>query len=179
MNYNSMHAQQLSAFLLAFLASVSSPFQLVDNRVFVSVHVGNAIARVVVDTGASDALDAAFAKSNGIHVTSAGTTVGAGEHSVPIGKANVQFVLGDVSTPPRTVDVIDLSPIANALKLQPLEGIIGYDELRDSVTTIDYGTSTIHFKDHWPAQSMAIPFTLYGTMPLIHATIDGVEGRFM
>ena len=174
-----MTAQHLPAFVLAFLTAVSAPLQLVDNRVFVSVHVGTPVARMVVDTGGSDALDTAFAKANGISAKFAGSATGAGETRVAMGKAQVRFTLDGVTTPLRTVDVMDLSPIANALKLNPFDGIIGYEELRDGVTTIDYETSTIRFNDRWPAGSTSIPFTLYGTIPLIHATIDGVEGRFL
>jgi len=67
---------------------------------------------MVVDTGGSDALDTGFAKANGVAVKFAGKRDRCRGESRSDGKAQARLTLDGVTTPLRTVDVMDLSPIA-------------------------------------------------------------------
>ena len=153
-------------------------FDLVDNRPLVVAMVNGTRARVAVDTGGVDALDDAFAKKIGLDVKDNGDTSGAGEAQVHTGITSVRtFTIGSIAIPTRDVGVIDFSVIAAKLRLSPFDGLIGYETLRRVPVTFAYSRGELIFGPRGDSGT-AVPFTMYGTLPLVSLVVDGHAGQF-
>jgi len=164
--------------------SVTLPFQLINNHIYVDVSVnGHAPIPFVFDTGATNDIAAATAKSLGIAVKGALPMGGVGEKVEGVGLAKVKSVSLGGFTLTDQVFFADNSPAWVLIEGAPSEGLVGYEFVKHAVLTIDYAKGTLTFTKqaafHPPAGVTAIPFTFAEHVPMLPGALDGIPGEFM
>lgn len=159
------------------------PFALHDNRILVSVLLnGKGPYTFVFDTGGARAhtLNYNLAKELGLPLERARAQSGAGEmkQDAWITRVN-RYSISNLELNEQNFDVIDLSAIQKAFKFERLDGIIGYDVLKKSITCIDFEKQTLTLKngraDCFGSSGVVIPFRLDHDTPIISGSVNGIS----
>jgi hypothetical protein len=164
--------------------SVTVPFRLLNNHIYVEASInGTAPRAFVFDTGATDIIQANVAKSLGIKVEGALPGSGAGSKMEDFGFAKVKSVsLGGLTLPDQLFGT-ETSPAWVAVEGADSSGLLGYEFVKRAVLSIDYARHTMTFTKmeafHPPANAAAIPFTFQSHIPMVTGTLDGSAGEFM
>ncbi|MES3038860.1 MAG: retropepsin-like aspartic protease [Bdellovibrionota bacterium] len=168
--------------------SVTIPFILHDNRILLDVMInGKGPYKFIFDTGGSrsNSLTPEVAKELGLKVTKAENARGAGSNSVEAGTTTVEnYSVGKLVARNQTMHVLDYSEIKRAFSFPRLDGIIGFDVLKKSITCIDNENKQITFKDGeadcFPnAERFVIPFRLDHDTPVISGKVNGIPTEFI
>lgn len=158
------------------------PFELMGGtRLYLPARVNGQPTEVLLDSGAEmTVLDAAYAASIGLRPGGAAAAVGTG------GVGQAQFVSGvtveldGLTFPDRTVAVIDLSAISQALG-RPLPVILGKDAFNGLVVDIDFPGRRIAFHEPAgfvpPADAVEIQLTSSGALRAAPISIEGRPAR--
>jgi predicted aspartyl protease len=163
-------------------ASVTLPFRLLNNHIYVQARVnGKGPFTFIVDTGGHTLLSPTLAKAAG--VTTSGTSVGsgAGEKTVTSGFAPVhEITLGGVRMVDQTAII---QPVYEpAIEGIPVDGMVGFELFRRFAVRIDYGARTLTFTDpkrFEPGDAgTAIHFRFYDHLPQIEGDVDGLPAVF-
>ena len=163
--------------------AVTVPIRLLNNHIYVDASInGGAPLPFVFDTGATDILDMAAAKKLGIPVEGKLAGGGYGDKIEDFGFAKVKRVsLGGLALPDQVFGTWD-SGSWSAIEGAESAGLLGYEFVKRAVLSIDYAGRRMAFTKqsafHPPAGAVAIPFTFDSHVPMVHGTIDGVEGEF-
>jgi hypothetical protein len=155
----------------------SVPFQLIDNRPYIEVRVKQHTFHFILDCGADYGLEAKTAKLlNQKMVDPMTMGGGAGAGKVKVWSTMVDTAkIGPVAVSKTKFLVVDMSEIITKLHLPYLDGIIGYQFMKDYAVQYDYPHRRINFYSAYSAPS-PIPFTLYGgSVPQFNAKIDGIN----
>lgn len=151
-------------------SSVTFPFEFLANAVFISVKVnGRGPYPFFVDTGASDAIIASEEASKlGVHVSSMGSSMGAGSDSYPMGDVVgvVEFGLPGgltINTDHAvTISMAGTWPVVG----KRIYGNIGREILKHFVVQFDYEKKLITFYDparfHYAGQGQHFPSPMRG-----------------
>jgi hypothetical protein len=153
----------------------SVPFTLIDNRPFIEVKIKGHTFHFVLDCGADYGLESKTAKILNQTLTDPQMMGGgAGANKVQVFKTVVDTAkIGRVAILKTSFLVVDMSEIIANLHLPYLDGIIGYQFMKDYAVQFDYPHHVINFYDKYTAAS-PVPFTLYGgSVPEFSALIDG------
>ncbi len=169
-------------------SSVSVPFEMSSDEgghIIVSATIdGKGPLHFVFDSGGANILTPGAAAR--LHIKSLGTVPisGAGTAQVSAGLAKVAKVaVGGASLRDQQFLVLPLPySIVGELHGTPIDGLLGYEMLRNFVVTIDYADRTLAFADpsgfRYSGSGTAVSFTTGGTVPLIPARVDGIDGTF-
>ena len=157
-------------------ARTSVPFDILDRHVYVNVRLnGKGPYRFVFDTGGSNVVDPAVAKE--INTATSGSwhdngTGGGTESSsyttvdsLQIGNATLRH------------QVFSVEPMRKGFGV---DGLIGFEVLARYVTTFDYATRTLTLAMPHAGRTShgdALHFVLWGTMPQIGCSVDGIASQ--
>jgi hypothetical protein len=180
-----------TASLLAILACVpkpalaqrSFPFEFEDNRLFVPVHLADDSTRwFILDTGASPTiLDANVAAALGLTVTPAGSTTGAGTHSLRVGRAHdVTLRVGGVPLGSMDVSVSEIDSLLAPSEGRRAPGIIGSRFFLEHVVELDFARSVLTVRDpatyRYDGRGVALPLAFNNGVPLIAGRMTAPDG---
>lgn len=177
--------QNISSSLIINGTQITVPFILHDNRAFVKTHIRKKEFHFILDTGGGIVLDMDAASGMLLPLTRQGNITGTGEKPVPLFRAIIDTIqIGGLRILNKDAMVISLKEIKEALKLNFLDGVVGYEVFQRFITEINFtGSSvTLYEKDTFraPDKSYAIPFRLLsGRIPVIQVEIDGIEAEFI
>ena len=163
--------------------SVTLPFQLLNNHIYVMASINGAPAiPFVFDTGAIDILEKTAASKLGIAVEGAVAGAGFGDKVAEFGFAKVKSVsLGGLTLPDQVFGTED-SPGWIAVEGADSSGLLGYEFVKRAVLSVDYAKRTMTFTRqeafHPPKDAAAIPFTFNEHIPMVAGQLDGVPGEF-
>jgi hypothetical protein len=163
--------------------SVSIPFRLLNNHIYVEASInGSAPQAFVFDTGATDILEANAAKKLGLTVEGALPGGGFGDQIEAFGFAKVKSVsLGGLTLPDQVFGTVNQTGWI-AVEGADSAGLLGYEFVKRAVLSIDYASRTMTFTKqdafHAPAGVTAIPFTFSAHIPMVAGTLDGFAGEF-
>jgi len=182
----------LPFFSLFLFYSVSYPkesnsstikFQLIDNRIFVDVFINDqGPFKFIFDTGGNNSMTFALAKKLGLAVKDIGSGTGAGNGSQQMGETHVQKMqVGGVVQSGQDFGVMDYSKIQHAFNFEALDGIFGYEVLKDYLTRIDYENSQISFftesSDFSKLGYVSLKFDLLYEKPFIKSSINNLKAN--
>jgi len=165
--------------------SVPRGFELIDNRIFVSVWInGEGPFKFILDSGAVNFLTLETAQKLGLDLTPAGQQSGAGAGTVESWTTRVdRLSLGDLTLSDPSCYVSSLAPIIKAIGFQRLDGVLGYELFSQLAVELDYQTGNVTFirpETFTPPQPAdVVPFELSGHIPVIEGRVNGIEGRFI
>lgn len=161
----------------------TASFILMDNRIFVDAYLnGQGPFKFIFDTGGANSISPAVAKRLGLALTPAGTASGAGEGAQEMSRSKLTtFRVGAVELTDQEVMVIDNSAIQHAFRFPALDGIFGYELLKEYLVLIDFEESRLFFyskPEDFPAKGFQpIAFQLEFDKPMIQAKINGLEAN--
>ena len=161
----------------AWHPSVTLTFELVQDQIWLRAMVGPRQLWFVLDSGSSRMLlDKAVAKALGLRTLPAPPIHGGGSGAVALDAVEgpLTLQLTGLGTPAYPFYVTDLSGVSGALG-RKLDGIIGYDFLRDFVVTVDYAQQRLVIADPGtfkaPADSSIQAIRFQGGWPLLRARL--------
>jgi len=160
------------------------PFDYIDNRVFVEVHLnGKGPYHFLLDTGADLALSDRVARELKLPIEDAGETSGVGEHRQRAGRARIpELTLGDLRLANLDAYVLPAEDESNVFGTKPLDGILGQPVFERLVVKHEYANHRLVFTDPkqftYTGSGTVIPIDRPVQIPVIDAQLDGVAGRF-
>jgi len=163
--------------------SVSVPFRLLNNHIYVEASINGAPPMTFVfDTGATDILQVSAAKKLGIAVEGALPAGGFGDKLEDFGFAKVKSVsLGGLALPDQVFGT-ETSPGWVAVEGAESDGLLGYEFVKRAVLSIDYAKRRMTFTKqsafHPPKGATAIPFSFSAHVPMVAGSLDGAAGEF-
>lgn len=163
--------------------SATVPIQIINNHVYLPVSINGHELHFMLDTGGRNLLTPEAAAKAG--VKSVGTFAGGGVGNKVVNqglaKVAVMTVGGKISFRNQSF-IVEPLPQFDEIEGTKFDGLIGYEVLKRLVTCIDYAGQTVTFtqRSDFSAADVgqAIPFTFFGTTPMVSATLDGVPGQF-
>jgi PDZ domain/Aspartyl protease len=163
-------------------ASVTLPFRLLNNHIYVSAKVnGKGPYTFIVDTGGHALLSPRLVGELGLKTVGAAAMSGAGDKHTQSGFTHVdEIALGAV----RMHDQLGfVAPIYDdAIEGIPVDGMVGFELFRRFAVRIDYGHDTLTLTN--PARfdptgaGLVIPFVFYDHLPMVSGRIDELPARF-
>ena len=181
--------------LLAFTASALAspkhgepiatvPFELHDNRIFVSITLeGQGPFSVIFDTGGSNVITPQVKQILGSKILSTDSTTGAGEGTVEINTVRIgSMQLGGLQLQDQDFVVVDLGEIKQAFSFERLDGLIGYEVLQRARAKIDFDRKVIELFEPEPGRKRTarlLPFQLVDQRPVVTGRIDGRAAKIL
>lgn len=163
-------------------ASVSLPFRLLNNHIYVSVAVnGKGPYTFIVDTGGHCLISPELVAELGLKIVGAAPMSGAGEKTSTTGFTHVDDIaLG-------SLHMRDQLGFATSIYNPSIEGIrvdgmVGFEMFRRMAVQIDYGRHVMTLTD--PTRfdpkdaGTAVPFVFYDHLPMVRGFIDDLPARF-
>ncbi|MFN3559227.1 MAG: aspartyl protease family protein [Brevundimonas sp.] len=154
------------------------PFNLVaGTRIYIPATVNGTATELLLDSGAEmTVLDKAFAEELGLEASGEVAAVGTGGVGTARFAQHVNIQLGDISFTDRTVAVIDLAQISQALG-RPLPVILGKDAFNALVIDMDFAGQRIAFHEAEafapPEGATEVPLTSTGALRAVPLSIEG------
>jgi hypothetical protein len=163
-------------------ASVTLPFRLLNNHIYVSVMVnGKGPYTFIVDTGGHCLISPQLVAELGLKIVGATAMSGAGTKTTAGGFTHVdEIALGAV----RMRDQLGFAaPIyAPAVEGIRVDGMVGFEMFRRFAVQIDYGQDLLIITDPTrfdPAGTgTAIPFVFYDHLPMVRGSLADLPARF-
>ena len=163
-------------------ASVTLPFRLLNNHIYVSVTVnGKGPYTFIVDTGGHCLISPQLVAELGLKIVGATAMSGAGTKTTAGGFTHVdEIALGAV----RMRDQLGFAaPIyAPAVEGIRVDGMVGFEMFRRFAVQIDYGQDLLIITDPTrfdPAGTgTAIPFVFYDHLPMVGGSLADLPARF-
>lgn len=154
------------------------PFELyAASRVYIPAVVNGVQTEVLLDSGAEmTVLDKAFAEQLGLEMSGDVAAVGAGGVASAQFAKHVNIQLGDIAFVDRTVAIIDLAAVGQAIG-RPLPVVLGKDAFNALVIDMDVPRQRIAFHEAAgfvaPAEATEIPLTSTGSLRAVPISIEG------
>jgi Aspartyl protease/PDZ domain len=159
------------------------PFHLINNHVFGAAQVnGKGPYFFIFDTGGTNVITLALAKSLNLDVEGSIPEFGAGEGVMEGSFARVAEIrVGDAVVKNQIFTVLPLDRLA-ATEGTPMPGLIGYEVFRRFVTRIDYGAETITLIDskHFTPENAGTPvkFAFHDHILEVIGTFEGLAAKY-
>jgi Aspartyl protease/PDZ domain len=168
-------------------STISSPFTLVDNRVFVPATVdGKGPYSFVLDTGVDGwAVTTSVAHELAIAPGKAEQITGAGEASETMHELTLRGVdFGGLSFADQPALSADFSGLDAVIGFRHFDGVAGKPVFDAYVVDLDFARSRVRFfppaEYSAPAGAKVIPFELFeDSIPVVDGEIAGVKGKFL
>jgi predicted aspartyl protease len=163
-------------------ASVTVPFRLLNNHIYVQVTVnGKGPYTFLVDTGGHTLIAPRTAKEAGLTSVGESATSGAGEKTETTGFARYrEIALGAVRLTDQTAFVTDIYD--KSIEGIPVDGMLGFELFARFAVRIDYGAQTMTLWDFTKFDpkdaGTPVPFVFYDHLPFVAGQIDGMPARF-
>jgi hypothetical protein len=165
--------------------STTLPFELIDNRVFVEVHLNSqGPFHFILDTGANGfSLAVTTVQTLGLKTEDAGEGSGVGEKTLHVGRCHLaQAKLGDLQFTDLEAEVVPLGDSGNVFGTKPVDGVVGLELFRRVVVKHDYVHKVLTFaspeKFNYRGAGVIVPFDLPRQIPVVDAELDGIRGKF-
>jgi Aspartyl protease len=150
--------------------SVSLPFRLLNNHIYVEASINGAAPQLFVfDTGATNMFDNGAAKALGISIEGALPGGGFGDKIEDVGLAKVKSVSLGGLTLPDQIFATENSSGWNAIEGIKSAGLLGYEFAKRAVLTIDYGRFEARRSLRWGQTHITRRHS--GQLPLLSPTI--------
>lgn len=145
---------------------------------------GSRPLHLIFDTGGSNVVTPQVAREIGLHGSGSIASGGAGESQVSLQLATgTTLHLGNATVAGQQFAILPLPPsIVGITGRYAVDGIIGYEVLKNFVVSIDYANKRLTLTDPKafdPTESGAAIHFKSATIPVIPLTFDGVAGSFM
>lgn len=167
-------------------SSVSVPFDLIDNRIFVNVEInGQGPFRFILDTGVNNIVSPEVFNQLKLKNEGFFQTYGVGEQNVQAWQTTIEKVqiAAALRSANQKFTVISLQPIKQAIGFKKFDGIIGFPLFSSFVTKIDYEQNILTFikpsKFSYNGSGKAVPFEFAGHIPQVEAEVDGFIGKLL
>lgn len=166
-------------------SSVTIPFELEDNRIFVDVKLnGKGPFHFILDSGAGNAITPEVARLLGLKLENPFQVSGVGENTEQGWRTAIDSIeLGDIKGSNQAFSVFSLDTIKNAIGFRKFDGLIGFELFSSFVAKIDYQNSNVSFTDpgefSYTGKGVVIPSEFSGHIPRIDAELDGFRGKFI
>jgi hypothetical protein len=160
------------------------PFELIDNRVFIEVHLdGMGPYHFLLDTGAGADIGDHVAQQLGLKPEDAGEGQGVGEKTEHFGRTQIAEVqIGELRLRNVEFGVISLSDSPQVFGTKPVDGIIGREVFERMVVKHDYIRRILTFtspeKFTYSGAGSIVHFERPRQIPVVDAELDGVAGKF-
>lgn len=166
---------------------ISSPFTLIDNRVFVPATVdGKGPYSFLLDTGVDGwAVAAGVAHELAIAPGKAERITGAGEASETMHELTLRRVdFGGISFTDQPALSADFSALDAVIGFRHFDGVAGKPVFDTHVVDLDFARSRVRFfspaEYSAPTGAKVVPFKLYeNSIPAVDGEIAGVKGIFL
>jgi hypothetical protein len=162
--------------------SVTIPFELINNHIYIDVRVNGRPLRVMLDTGGVNVLAPATAQEMGLASEGSFQARGTGETTESFGLTRVQEVqIGGATVRNQGFYVL---PFRDLEKVEgvPQLGLVGFEVFKRFVVRIDYAKRqvTLLLPDAFqaPTGATVVPFTFDEMTPQVEGKLDGIPGRF-
>ena len=160
------------------------PFIYDDARLFVPVHLNSDTTTwwFILDTGAQPTIaDANVAAALGLKVREAGSSTGAGTHSLRQGRAQgVSLSVGGVPLGPMEIRVSEIDSLLAPSQGRGAPGIIGSRFFMEHVVEIDFGSSLVRLHEprgwRYEGNGVVLPVTLDNGVPMITGQMTTPDG---
>ena len=170
----------------AAASTISSPFTLVDNRVFLPAFVnGKGPYSFLLDTGVDTwAVATSLAHRLAIPQGKAERITGAGEARDTLHELKLRRVdLAGLSFTDQPALSADFSGLDAVIGFQHFDGIAGKPVFEAYVVDLDFARARARFfspaQYSAPAGAKVMPFELFETIPVVRGEIAGIKGRFL
>ncbi len=163
--------------------AVTVPFRLDNGHIVVDVSVNGTPAQpFLLDSGAVALVDSGHAARLAIRSDGDAALGGAGEGTASMGLALLKTLqIGALRFDRQVVLTANLADVSRAGG-QDVAGLFGFEVLQRAVTTIDYAQRLVTFTRPAafvaPTGAAVVPLHFDRHMPMIRATVDGIEGEF-
>jgi hypothetical protein len=163
--------------------SVTLPFELENNHIYVEALVDGAPARLMFDTGSTGFLDTNALARLGLSAQGALAAQGSGAKIERSGLVRLgRLDLGGIVFRDQIVGTLDESSFA-AVEGGRVDGVLGYEIVKRLVVEIDYGAKRLTLftrgSFHPAPGAIAVPIKFFAQIPEISAQVDGIEGEFV
>ncbi len=154
-------------------------FDLLDNRIFVDVFINDqGPFKFIFDTGGSNSMTFELAAKLNLPVKEIGDGTGAGDGTQKMGQTQIEKMkFGGINQLNQEFLVMDFSKIQKAFGFQSLDGIFGYEVLKQYVALIDFENLRLTFyKSEFDFDKLdfeALDFDLLYEKPFIKTRING------
>lgn len=162
--------------------SVTIPFELINNHIYIDARFNGRPLRVMLDTGGVNILTPPTAEAMGLAAEGSFQARGTGEKLESFGLTRVQEVqVGGATVRNQLFYVM---PFRDLDKVEgvPLTGLLGFEVFKRFVVRIDYTARqvTLLLPDAFqaPAGATVVPFTFDEMTPQVDGKLDGIPGRF-
>ncbi len=166
--------------------SVTIPFHLINNHIYLDATINGHPARMMFDTGATNVLATANVRAFGLTQTGTLPGAGVGEKKQDVGLTAVPMIsIGGLTIKNQIFAAFDLGSF-KAVEGVAQSGLLGYEVARRVVVTIDYAAermsftlpSTFNPAADLPKTAIAVPFVFNEHLPQVEGSIDGIPGKF-
>jgi hypothetical protein len=169
--------------LAAGATSVTVPFELLNNHIYVEVKLdGKGPFRVLCDTGGANILTPEAAHALGLQPQGALQGRGVGDKSEDVGLVKVATLeLGGATLRNQLFAVFPLRELAGAEGVAE-SGLVGYEVFKRFVVRVDYErrtlTLTLPAAFAYHGGGTVVPFKFNEHIPQVEGAIDGIAGAF-
>ena len=182
-----LNGASVIALIPAVSRAQSIPFIYDDARLFVPVHVATDTTTYwfILDTGAQPTIvDANVAAALGLKVREAGSTTGAGTHSLRQGRTqDVALRVGGVALGPMEVRVSEIDSLLAPSQGRAAPGIVGSRFFMEHVVEIDFGAALVRVHEptswHYDGDGIVLPLTLDNGVPVIRGQMMTPDGAVL
>lgn len=159
------------------------PIQIINNHVYLPVTINGHLLLFMLDTGGRNLLTPEAAAKAGVKSVGAFGGGGVGKKIVTMGLAKVAaMTVGDKISLRNQAFIVEPLPHFDQIEGTEFDGLIGYEVLKRFVARIDYAGRTVTFirsSDFSSANAgQPVPFTFFGSTPMVNATLDSLSGQF-
>lgn len=159
------------------------PIQIINNHVYLPVTINGHVLHFMLDTGGRNLLTPEAAAKAGVKSVGAFGGGGVGKKIVNTSLAKVAaMTVGDKLSLRNQAFIVQPLPHFDQIEGTEFDGTIGYEVLKRLVARIDYAGRVVTFirpSDFSSAHAgEPVPFTFFGSIPMVNASLDGLSGQF-
>lgn len=164
--------------------SVDVPFELANGHMYVQVRIdGKGSFRMLFDTGGVNVIVPEVAQSLGLKPEGVLPGTGAGEAKEDVGLVKVSSLeIGGIKLNDPLFAVVALRNYAWRVEGMELDGLVGYELLKQFPARIDYEARRVTFYQpesfRYAGTGTRLPFRFKNHVPQVDGSIDGIPGAF-
>jgi len=162
--------------------SVTIPFELINNHIYVDVRVNGRPLRLMLDTGGFNALTPPTTEALGLKSEGSFQARGTGESTESFGLTRVDEVqIGGATVRNQVFYVLPFKDL-DKVEGVPLPGLLGFEVFKRFVVRIEYAerrlTLLLPEAFQEPKGATPVAFTFDEMTPQVEGKLDGIAGKF-